>query len=289
MEDWRSDNRRQGKRRGGSKDYGGDGDEFDAGFDHGKRNKPERGGRRDSFGEAGWTAPEPGLAPEEPYAPADRFGGGGDRGSRGGGFGGPREGGGGGFGGGDRGPRGSGGGDRFGGGGDRGPRGGGGFGGPREGGGDRGDRGPRGGGFGGPREGGGGGFGGPRGGGGGDRFGGGGGGDRFGGGGDRGPRGGGFGGPREGGDRGPRRGPPAERGPRQTGVVKFFKSDKGFGFIMPDNGDADVFVHISAVERSGLTSLDSGQRVSFETEPDRHGKGPKAVELKIEEGGGEEV
>ena len=223
MEDWRSDNRRQGKRRGGSKDYGGDGDEFDAGFDHGKRNKPERGGRRDSFGEAGWTAPEPGLAPEEPYAPADRFGGGGDRGSRGGGFGGPREGGGGGFGGGDRGPRGSGGGDRFGGGGDRGPR------------------------------------------------------------------GGGFGGPREGGDRGPRRGPPAERGPRQTGVVKFFKSDKGFGFIMPDNGDADVFVHISAVERSGLTSLDSGQRVSFETEPDRHGKGPKAVELKIEEGGGEEV
>ncbi|MCC4242900.1 cold-shock protein [Stappia indica] len=80
-----------------------------------------------------------------------------------------------------------------------------------------------------------------------------------------------------------------ERGPRQTGVVKFFKSDKGFGFIMPDNGDADVFVHISAVERSGLTSLDSGQRVSFETEPDRHGKGPKAVELKIEEGGDEEA
>lgn len=267
MEDWRSDNRRQGKRRGGSKDYGGDGDEFDAGFDHGKRNKPERGGRRDSFGEAGWTAPEPGFVPEEPFASGDRFGGDrGDRGPRGGGdrFGGPREGGGDRFGGGDRGPRG-GGGDRFGGGGDRGPRGGGG--GDRFGGG--GDRGPRGGG------------------------------DRFGGGGDRGPRGGGgdrfggggdrFGGPREGGDRGPRRGPPVERGPRQTGVVKFFKSDKGFGFIMPDNGDADVFVHISAVERSGLTSLDSGQRVSFETEPDRHGKGPKAVELKIEEGGDEEA
>lgn len=245
MEDWRSDNRRQGKRRGGSKDYGGDGDEFDAGFDHGKRNKPERGGRRDSFGEAGWTAPEPGFAPEEPYAPADRFGGG-DRGPRGGGFGGPREGGGG-----DRGPRGGFGGPREGGGGFGGPRGGGG---DRFGGGGGGDRGPRGGGYGGPREG-----------------------------------GGGFGGPREGGDRGPRRGPPVERGPRQTGTVKFFKSDKGFGFIMPDNGDADVFVHISAVERSGLTSLDSGQRVSFETEPDRHGKGPKAVELKIEEGGGEEV
>lgn len=86
--------------------------------------------------------------------------------------------------------------------------------------------------------------------------------------------------------RGPRREAPAmERGPRQPGVVKFFKADKGFGFIMPDSGEPDVFVHISAVERSGLTTLESGQRVSFETEPDRHGKGPKAVELQIEEGG----
>ncbi|WP_417771146.1 cold-shock protein [Stappia sp.] len=58
---------------------------------------------------------------------------------------------------------------------------------------------------------------------------------------------------------------------------------------MPDNGDADVFVHISAVERSGLTTLMSDQRVSFETEPDRHGKGPKAVELQIEEDGGEQA
>ncbi|MTI43660.1 cold-shock protein [Roseibium hamelinense] len=62
--------------------------------------------------------------------------------------------------------------------------------------------------------------------------------------------------------------------------MKFFKSDKGFGFITPDEGDADVFVHISAVERSGMTTLDSGQRISFETEPDRRGKGPKAVDLK---------
>jgi CspA family cold shock protein len=45
-------------------------------------------------------------------------------------------------------------------------------------------------------------------------------------------------------------------------------------------------VHISAVERSGLTTLESDQRVTFETEPDRHGKGPKAVELKIEDGEG---
>ncbi|WP_049792555.1 cold-shock protein [Polymorphum gilvum] len=71
--------------------------------------------------------------------------------------------------------------------------------------------------------------------------------------------------------------------------MKFFKSDKGFGFITPDNGEADVFVHISAVERSGFTTLDSGQRVSFETEPDRRGKGPKAVNLQALEGeaGGE--
>ncbi|MFN4009869.1 MAG: cold-shock protein, partial [Pannonibacter sp.] len=77
---------------------------------------------------------------------------------------------------------------------------------------------------------------------------------------------------------------PVERGPRQPGTVKFFKADKGFGFITPDNGEADVFVHISAVERSGFQALDSGQRVSFETEPDRRGKGPKAVDLQLLEG-----
>ena len=76
---------------------------------------------------------------------------------------------------------------------------------------------------------------------------------------------------------------PVERGPRQTGTVKFFKADKGFGFITPDEGGIDVFVHISAVERSGLSELESGQRLSFETEPDRRGKGPKAVELRLEE------
>ncbi|MBO6894203.1 MAG: cold-shock protein [Roseibium sp.] len=79
--------------------------------------------------------------------------------------------------------------------------------------------------------------------------------------------------------------PPVERGPRQSGTVKFFKTDKGFGFITPDEGEADVFVHISAVERSGLATLDSGQRISFETEPDRRGKGPKAVDLRVLEEG----
>jgi CspA family cold shock protein len=65
----------------------------------------------------------------------------------------------------------------------------------------------------------------------------------------------------------------------QTGTVKFFNATKGFGFITPDDGAKDVFVHISAVERSGLRTLVDGQKVSFETEPDRMGKGPKAVNL----------
>jgi cold shock protein len=54
-----------------------------------------------------------------------------------------------------------------------------------------------------------------------------------------------------------------------TGTVKWFNSQKGFGFIQPENGDKDVFVHISAVERAGLGSLSEGQRVSFDTVADR--------------------
>jgi CspA family cold shock protein len=69
---------------------------------------------------------------------------------------------------------------------------------------------------------------------------------------------------------------------RQTGVVKFFNKTKGFGFITPDTGGKDVFVHVTAVERSGLSDLDEGMCVSFETEPDKHGKGPKAVKLQPE-------
>ena len=68
---------------------------------------------------------------------------------------------------------------------------------------------------------------------------------------------------------------------RQTGTVKFFNQSKGFGFIQLDDGQNDVFVHVTAVERSGIGPLDEGMRVSFETEPDKRGKGPKAVELQI--------
>jgi CspA family cold shock protein len=53
-----------------------------------------------------------------------------------------------------------------------------------------------------------------------------------------------------------------------TGTVKWFNGTKGFGFITPDEGEQDVFVHISAVERAGMSTLNEGQRVSFELERD---------------------
>jgi len=56
------------------------------------------------------------------------------------------------------------------------------------------------------------------------------------------------------------------------GTVKFFNSTKGFGFIQPDDGSKDAFVHISAVERSGLSTLNEGQKVSYELEKGRDGK-----------------
>ena len=54
-----------------------------------------------------------------------------------------------------------------------------------------------------------------------------------------------------------------------TGIVKWFNGQKGFGFIQPENGGKDVFVHISAVERAGMTSLSEGQKVSYEVVADR--------------------
>ncbi len=64
-----------------------------------------------------------------------------------------------------------------------------------------------------------------------------------------------------------------------TGIVKFFNATKGFGFISPENGGKDVFVHISAVEAAGMRSLNEGQRVTFDVQPDA--KGPKAVNLSV--------
>ena len=63
------------------------------------------------------------------------------------------------------------------------------------------------------------------------------------------------------------------------GTVKFFNADKGYGFIAPEDGGNDAFVHITAVERAGMATLTQNQRVSYELEPDKRGK-QSAVNLQ---------
>ena len=65
-----------------------------------------------------------------------------------------------------------------------------------------------------------------------------------------------------------------------TGTVKWFNAQKGFGFIQPDNGGSDAFVHISAVERAGMSSLSEGQKVEFELVTDRRSGKMSADNLK---------
>jgi cold shock protein len=67
---------------------------------------------------------------------------------------------------------------------------------------------------------------------------------------------------------------------RISGTVKFFNSAKGFGFITPDEGGKDVFVHATTVEAAGMRALNEGDRVSFEVEDDRRGRGKQAAQLK---------
>ena len=66
-----------------------------------------------------------------------------------------------------------------------------------------------------------------------------------------------------------------------TGTVKWFNSQKGFGFNQPDNGGADAFVHISAVERAGINDLKEGQKVSFELVADRRSGKMSADQLRL--------
>lgn len=68
---------------------------------------------------------------------------------------------------------------------------------------------------------------------------------------------------------------------QKTGTVKFFNATKGFGFISPEGGGKDVFVHITAVQRSGIPELAEGMRISFEVQPDKRGRGPQAVNLQL--------
>ncbi len=66
-----------------------------------------------------------------------------------------------------------------------------------------------------------------------------------------------------------------------TGTVKWFNGTKGYGFIQPDEGGQDVFVHVSAVERAGLRSLNEGQKVTFELERDKRSGKMSAGNLQV--------
>ena len=68
---------------------------------------------------------------------------------------------------------------------------------------------------------------------------------------------------------------------RQKGTVKFFNAAKGYGFITPDDGSKDVFVHVTAVQRAGIPELTEGTKLTFEVQPDKRGRGPQAVELQL--------
>ena len=66
-----------------------------------------------------------------------------------------------------------------------------------------------------------------------------------------------------------------------NGTVKFFNHSRGFGFIAPDDGGKDVFVHVTALERSGLPALDEGEKVTFEVEDDPRGRGKQAANIQM--------
>lgn len=68
---------------------------------------------------------------------------------------------------------------------------------------------------------------------------------------------------------------------RLNGTVKFFNSTRGFGFISPEGGEKDVFVHASALERSGIPALNEGDKVSFEIEDDKRGRGKQAANIAL--------
>ena len=68
---------------------------------------------------------------------------------------------------------------------------------------------------------------------------------------------------------------------RITGTVKFFNTAKGFGFVQPEDGSKDVFVHVSALERAGTHGLNEGDKITFVLEDDRRGRGKQAAQVEL--------
>ena len=66
-----------------------------------------------------------------------------------------------------------------------------------------------------------------------------------------------------------------------NGTVKFFNHSKGYGFITPEDGSKDIFVHITALERAGIAQVDEGDKVSFDIEDDPRGRGKQATNLQM--------
>ena len=70
---------------------------------------------------------------------------------------------------------------------------------------------------------------------------------------------------------------------RRNGTVKFFNQAKGYGFVTPEEGGKDIFVHITAVQKSGIPELNEGTKISFDVQDDAQGRGPQAIELQSSE------
>ena len=68
---------------------------------------------------------------------------------------------------------------------------------------------------------------------------------------------------------------------RHTGTVKFFNATKGYGFIKPEDGSKDIFVHITAVQTAGIPEITEGMKLSYELQDDRRGRGQQATELQL--------
>ena len=68
---------------------------------------------------------------------------------------------------------------------------------------------------------------------------------------------------------------------RITGTVKFFNTTKGYGFVSPEDGSKDVFVHVSALESAGIHGLNEGDKITFVLEDDRHGRGKQCAQIEL--------